>query len=234
MAHLCPFLLWRHPLSLRYSGRFLSSPRERFQARPFDEKTSMKYGYFDDAKREYVITNPRPRRNGSTTWGRCLSVVSSTTRGACSSVRAIPRSTASASTSRSSPASQCKGSTLYFRLREGSGYGFSRRSSSPRSTLMRNSSAMWGSATRAGSPSLRHPHRNHRVRSDRRAHLFVKMFAVTNETSAPLALDAIPVIEYTHLDALNAVHQCRLVSRRRWCPRRIATAATWCSRNMPS
>ena len=28
----------------------------------------MKFGYFDDANREYVITTPKPRFPGSTIW----------------------------------------------------------------------------------------------------------------------------------------------------------------------
>ena len=80
----------------------------------------MNYGYFDDEKREYVITNPRTPVKwinyiGTLAFGGFVDH----TGGRADLRQATRRSTASPSTSPRCPASDFKGETLYLRIRMG-------------------------------------------------------------------------------------------------------------------
>jgi len=163
----------------------------------------MPYGYFDDARREYVITNPKT----PVKWINYIGTLSfggfvDQTGGAliCKGdpslnriVKYIPQL----------PASHFNGETLYLRVRQADGcrvfspffvptldpldwyechvgMGYSRIASE-------------GYGLRAD-VTIFVPHGGDRVLSDIR---------LTNLTAAPLEVDAIPVVEYTHFDALK-------------------------------
>ncbi len=163
----------------------------------------MPYGYFDDARREYVITTPKT----PVKWINYIGTLSfggfvDQTGGAliCQGdpslnriVKYIPQL----------PASHFNGETLYLRVRQADGYrvfspffvptldpldwyechvgmGYSRIASE-------------GYGLRAD-VTIFVPHGGDRVLRDIR---------LTNLTAAPLEVDAIPVVEYTHFDALK-------------------------------
>ncbi len=163
----------------------------------------MPYGYFDDARREYVITNPKT----PVKWINYIGTLSfggfvDQTGGAliCQGdpslnriVKYIPQL----------PASHFNGETLYLRVRQADGcrvfspffvptldpldwyechvgMGYSRIASE-------------GYGLRAD-VTIFVPHGGDRVLRDIR---------LTNLTAAPLEVDAIPVVEYTHFDALK-------------------------------
>ena len=176
----------------------------------------MNYGYFDDKQREYVITNPRT----PTKWINYIGTLAfggfvDHTGGAliCAQDPALNRITRYIT---QFPASAFNGETLYLRtapLSPPRGAGgdeggvSSRPSSSPRSISTIATSATWAWATRASCPSstacarevtifvpLGEPADSHRE---------IRDIKITNISRKPIEVDAIPVVEYTHPDALK-------------------------------
>ncbi len=163
----------------------------------------MNYGYFDDENREYVITCPKTPVKwinyiGTLAFGGFVDH----TGGAliCKGDPALNRITKYIP---QLPASQFKGTTLYLRFREGSGYcvfspyfvptldPYSRYECHIGLGYTRIISEFYGIRTEAtifvplgGSQEIRD-------------------IRVTNLTDGVLELDAIPVVEYTHPDALK-------------------------------
>lgn len=164
----------------------------------------MKYGYFDDAKREYVITNPKTPVKwinyvGGLTFGGFVdqtggSLICKGDPALNRIVKYLPQA----------PASDFKGETLYLRFKQADG---SYKVFSPffvptldkydlyechvglgYSTYV---SEFYGIRTEV---TVFVPFGEHRV---------IRDIKVTNKTGKPLAIDAIPVIEYTHFDALK-------------------------------
>ena len=181
-------------------------PRERFQAGPFDEKTSMKYGYFDDPNREYVITNPKTpdqvdqlRGDAALRWVR-------RPHGRCSCcARAIRRSTASRKYIPQLPGSQFKGQHAVPALSRRRGLRSVLAALRAHARRLRELRVPRGARLHAAWITKFCGVRTEitRVRSDRRRRSTSQDVRITNETGEPLALDAIPVLEYTHFDALK-------------------------------
>lgn len=163
----------------------------------------MQYGYFDDAAREYVITNPRTPVKwinyiGTLEFGGFVDH----TGGAliCSKDPALNRICKYIS---QTPSSEFKGETLYLRLGRPEGY-----------TVF---SAFWVPTLgrydryecRVGLGYTRILFESHGIRTD--VTIFVPLGArceirdirVTNLSDHPVELDVIPVVEYTHPDALK-------------------------------
>jgi len=163
----------------------------------------MRYGDFDDDKREYVITNPRTPVKwinyiGTLAFGGFVDH----TAGAliCCQDPALNRITRYIA---QMPSSDFKGETLYLRMRRHNGYGvlspffvptldsFERYECHVGLGYMRIISEVCG------------------VRTD--AAIFVPLgqrceirdIRVTNVSDAPIELDLVPVVEYTHPDALK-------------------------------
>lgn len=163
----------------------------------------MQYGYFDDAAKEYVITNPRTPAKwinyiGTLRFGGFVDQ----TGGAllCAGdpslnriLKYIPQL----------PNSEPKGETLYLRIREEAGF----RILSPYFTPGLEEPESF--ACHVGLGYQRIVSRIHGIRTD--ALIFVpndrpvelRDIRITNERSDPVGIDAIPFVEYTHFDALK-------------------------------
>ena len=163
----------------------------------------MKYGYFDDEKKEYVITNPRT----PTKWINYIGTLAfggfvDHTGGAliCKGDPALNRITKYIP---QLPASQFKGTTLYLRFRQKDGYNvFSPFFVPTLDTYDRYECHVGLGYTRIVSEF-------YGIRTD--VTIFVPLdgsqmlqdVAITNVSGAPVEIDAIPVVEYTHFDALK-------------------------------
>ena len=163
----------------------------------------MKYGYFDDAKREYVITDPRTPTKwinyvGSLKFGGFVDH----TGGAllCKGDPALNRITKYIP---QLPASQWKGSTLYFRFPEGAGYKVFSPLYVPTLDPYEKFECHVGLGYTRWITKICGVRTEITVFVPTGEGVFVTDVQVTNETGKPLALDAIPVIEYTHFDALK-------------------------------
>jgi cellobiose phosphorylase len=163
----------------------------------------MEYGYFDDRNREYVITNPRTPVKwinyiGTLAFGGLVDH----TGGAllCKGDPALNRITKYIP---QLPASSFKGTTLYVRLREGDGY----RVFSPFYVPTLDSYDRY--QCRVGLGYTRIVSEFYRVRTE--VTIFVPIggrqeirdIRITNLSDRPLEVDLIPVVEYTHPDALK-------------------------------
>lgn len=164
----------------------------------------MQYGYFDNAAREYVITDPKTPVKwinyiGTLAFGGFVDH----TGGAllCKNDPALNRITKYIS---QMPASDFKGTTLYVRLKNpGGGYRvfspFFVPCLVPYETYechvglgySRFVSQVWG------------VHCEVTVFVPRGASCEVRRVRVTNNTGAPQQIDLVPVVEYTHFDALK-------------------------------
>jgi cellobiose phosphorylase len=165
----------------------------------------MKYGYFDDANREYVITDPKTPVKwinyvGTLAFGGFVDH----TGGAliCKGDPALNRITKYIS---QMPASDFKGETLYLRRHTPDGYQvfspffvpclvpFERFECRVGLGYSRFVSSVQGIETEvtvfvpSGADSARE----------------VRLVRVTNRSGGPVTLDAVPVVEYTHFDALK-------------------------------
>ena len=163
----------------------------------------MRYGYFDDRNREYVITNPKTPVKwinyvGSLAFGGIVDH----TGGAliCKGDPALNRITKYIP---QQPASEFKGTTLYLRFKHGGGYKVFSPYFVP--TLdpyelyechiglgyTRIISEFYGIRTEV---TIFVPLEDSRV---------IRDIQITNTSDQPLEVDAIPVVEYTHPDALK-------------------------------
>jgi cellobiose phosphorylase len=166
----------------------------------------MQYGHFDDAEREYVITNPKT----PTKWINYVGTLRfggfvDHTGGAllCKGDPALNRITKYIP---QLPASHFKGNALYLRA------------------AFEGGDRVWSPffvpalvpyesfACHVGLGYTRWVTKTHGVRTEITVFVpsgaaaeavFVQSVRVTNESSRPLAIDAIPVVEYTHPDALK-------------------------------
>ncbi len=161
------------------------------------------YGYFDDEKREYVITNPRTPVKwinyiGSLAFGGFVDH----TGGAliCRGDPALNRITQYIA---QLPASEFKGETLYLRLGEGSGY----RIFSPYWVPTLEAYDRYECHIGLGYSRFICEYRGLRSEitvfvppGDARE---IRDIRLTNLSMRPLNVDAIPVVEFTHPDALK-------------------------------
>jgi len=162
----------------------------------------MRYGYFDD-EREYVITNPRTPVKwinyvGTLEFGGFVDH----TGGAliCKGDPALHRITKYIA---QLPSSEFKGETLYLRFREGEGY----RVFSPYFVPTLDRYDRYECHVRLGYTRI--VSEFYRLRTE--VIIFVPLggdreirdVRITNLSDRPLAVDAIPVVEYTHPDALK-------------------------------
>ena len=163
----------------------------------------MHYGYFDDDKREYVITNPKTPVKwinyvGTLAFGGFVDH----TGGAliCKQDPALNRITKYIA---QMPASEFKGETLYVRLKQGERW----RIFSPYFVPTLDPYDIY--ECHVGLGYMRIDSRFYGIRTD--VTVFVPMgescvirdIKVTNVSDAPAEVDVVPVVEYTHPDALK-------------------------------
>ncbi len=163
----------------------------------------MQYGYFDDASREYVITNPRTPVKwinyvGTLAFGGIVDHTGGVL--ICKGDPALNRITRYIP---QLPGADFKGSTLYLRIRKDVGYRiFSPFFVPTLDSLDRYECHVGMGYTRIVSESCG-------IRTEdlffvpRGDHRLIQDVRVTNISGAALAVDAIPVVEYTHFDALK-------------------------------
>jgi len=189
----------------------------------------MQYGYFDDAKREYVITNPRT----PTKWINYIGTLAfggfvDHTGGAliCAQDPALNRITKYIA---QMPASDFKGETLYVRIQiPSSALPLTKEGSTPFALPGTRSGAGDEGSYRIFSPFFvptldpydlyechvglgytRIVSKFHSIRTE--ATIFVPLgesrvirdINITNASDAPIEVDVIPVVEYTHPDSLK-------------------------------
>ncbi|MBE0690511.1 MAG: glycosyl transferase, partial [Anaerolineae bacterium] len=165
----------------------------------------MKYGYFDDARREYIITNPKTPAKwinylGTLAFGGLIDhtggmLMCKGDPGLNRILKYIPQM----------PGSDFKGSTLYLRFKTGEGDAYKIFSPYFVPTLdpydvfechvglgyTRIVSEVYGIRTES---TFFVPQGDERVIWD---------MTVTNVSDAPLEVDLVPVVEYSHFDALK-------------------------------
>ncbi|HEY4159225.1 MAG TPA: hypothetical protein VGM29_14050, partial [Polyangiaceae bacterium] len=163
----------------------------------------MKYGYFDDANREYVITNPKTPVKwinyvGTLGFGGFVDHTGGLLL--CKGDPALNRITKYIP---QLPGSQFKGQTLYLRTPAGDGY----QVFSP--FFVPTLDAYDKFECRVGLGYSKFLHEAYGIRTElvifvpTGESLLVQEVRVTNLRKEPLELDAIPVTEYTHFDALK-------------------------------
>ena len=163
----------------------------------------MQYGYFDDAKREYVITNPMTPVKwinyiGTLAFGGFVDHTGGSLL--CKQDPALNRITKYIP---QLPASEFKGETLYLRIPQGHGYkvfspffvptldSYDRFECHIGLAYTRIVSEFYGIRADV---TIFVPLDDHRVLRDIR---------ITNLRALPLSIDVIPVVEYSHFDALK-------------------------------
>jgi cellobiose phosphorylase len=163
----------------------------------------MPYGYFDDEHREYVITNPKtPVRWINYVGTLAFGGIVDHTGGAliCKGDPALNRITKYIP---QLPSSEFKGTTLYLRFKQGDGY----RVFSPCFVPTLNPYDLY--ECHVGLGYTRIVSEFYGIRTE--VAIFVPLgggqevrdIRITNLSDQPLEIDAIPVVEYTHFDALK-------------------------------
>ncbi|MEA5078308.1 MAG: hypothetical protein VB013_07025 [Anaerolineaceae bacterium] len=163
----------------------------------------MRYGYFDDAAREYVITDPRT----PVKWVNYIGTLEfggyvDQTGGAllCRKDPALNRITKYIT---QMPSSDFKGEGLYLRLHEGQGF----KVFSP--FYVPTLDAFDRYEARVGLGYTRYISEFYGIRSQitvfvpENGQVEIRQVQITNLRAEPARLDAIPVVEYTHPDALK-------------------------------
>ncbi len=163
----------------------------------------MQYGYFDDASREYIITNPKTPTKwinylGTLAFGGFIDhtggmLMCRRDPGLNRILKYIPQL----------PASDFRGSTLYLRFKTNDGY----RVFSPYFTPTLDPYTLY--ECHVGLGYTRIISEFYRIRTD--STFFVPEgeervlwdIKITNLADVPLEIDAIPVVEYSHFDALK-------------------------------
>jgi len=181
----------------------------------------MDYGFFDDERREYVITNPKTPVKwinyvGTLAFGGLVDH----TGGAliCAGDPALNRITRYLALL---PASAFKGQTLYLRLREPAGY----RVFSPFFVPTLEPCERY--ECHVGLGYMRIVSECCGLRSDVTLFVppgdsrFIQDITVTNVSAHALEVDAIPVVEYTHPDALKQITNAD------WVPQTMQSRACW-------
>jgi len=163
----------------------------------------MKYGYFDDANREYVITNPRTPTKwinyvGTLEFGGFVDQT-----GGALICRGDPTFNRITKYIQQNPSSDFKGETLYLRLHNESGYKVFSPFFVPTLDKLDKFECHVGlSYSRIVSEFCG-------LRTDvtifvpNKQHCEIREIRVTNISKRPISADAIPVVEYTHPDALK-------------------------------
>jgi len=163
----------------------------------------MQYGYFDDEHREYVITNPKtPVKWINYVGTLAFGGIVDHTGGAliCKEDPALNRITKYIS---QLPSSEFKGETLYLRFKQGEGY----KVFSPYFVPTLDRYDLY--ECHVGLGYTRIVSEFYGIRTE--ATIFVpsggsreiRDIRITNVSDQPLEIDAIPVVEYTHFDALK-------------------------------
>ncbi len=163
----------------------------------------MNYGHFDDERREYVITDPRTPVKwinyvGTLAFGGFVdqtggSLICKGDPALNRIVKYLPQR----------PAAEFNGETLYLRLHEEGGY----RIFSPYFTPTLDAYDRY--ECRVGLGYTRIVSEFYGIRTDvtifvpRNGEQLIRRIVVTNLRDAPVDIDAIPVVEYTHFDALK-------------------------------
>ena len=181
----------------------------------------MNYGYFDDPNREYVITNPRT----PTKWINYIGTLQfggfvDQTGGAliCKTDPTFNRITKYI---QQMPSSDFKGETLYLRIKQGNGY----KVFSP--FFVPTLDAFDKYECRVGLGYTRILSESHGIRTEvtifvpTHAAVEVRDIRITNVSDKPLAIDAIPLLEYTHPDALKQFTNAD------WIPQTMTSKAIW-------
>jgi len=163
----------------------------------------MDYGYFDDERREYVITNPKT----PTKWINYIGTLAfggfvDHTGGAliCKEDPALNRITKYIT---QLPSAEFKGETLYLRFREGQGF----KVFSPFFVPTLDPYDLY--ECHVGLGYTRIVSEFYGIRTEvtifvpRGSSQEIRDIRITNISSRPLEIDAIPVVEYTHPDALK-------------------------------
>ncbi len=163
----------------------------------------MRYGYFNDRTREYVITDPRtPVKWINYVGALAFGGIVDHTGGAliCRGDPALNRLTKYIP---QLPSSEFKGETLYIRLRQGSGYSVF----SPYFVPTLNAFKRY--ECHVGLGYSRFVSQAHDIRTETTvfvpldSHTLIRDIRITNVSSRPLDIDVIPVVEYSHPDALK-------------------------------
>jgi len=165
----------------------------------------MKYGYFDDRHREYVITNPRTPVKwinyvGTLGFGGFVDHTGGLLL--CKGDPALNRITKYIP---QLPGSQFKGQTLYLRLHDGERGGFQTFSPLFVPTL----DEYQRFECRVGLGYSRFTTEFHGIRTELTVFvpsnegILVQQVRVTNLRANAVTLDAVPLVEYTHFDALK-------------------------------
>lgn len=163
----------------------------------------MKYGYFDDAANEYVVTNPCT----PTKWINYIGTLQfggfvDHTGGAllCAGDPALNRISKYIP---QLPSSQPRGETLYLRLRENGGYTLITPWYTPGLRTMDSYEC------HVGLGYQRLVSRCCGIRTEvlvfipTDSPVEIRQITITNERDAAVEIDAVPVVEYTHFDALK-------------------------------
>ncbi|MDF3070151.1 MAG: carbohydrate binding protein [Polyangiaceae bacterium] len=163
----------------------------------------MKYGHFDDSAREYVIENPKTPVKwinylGSLRFGGFVDHTGGLLL--CKGDPALNRITKYIP---QLPSSQLKGHTLYLRLRTAEGF----KTLSP--LFVPTLEPLDKYECRVGLGYTRFVSEIAGVRAEvtlfvpTGSEVLVEDITITNVSAAPLTVDAIPLVEYTHFDALK-------------------------------
>lgn len=179
----------------------------------------MKYGHFDDANREYVITNPKTPVKwtnyvGTLAFGGLVDHTGGSL--ICKGDPALNRITKYIP---QLPSSDFKGETLYLRIKEKGGY----KVFSPFYVPTLDPYEKY--ECRVGLGYQRIVSEMHGIRTD--VTIFVppgenvvlRDIKLTNIGNAPVELDAVPVVEFTHFDALKQYTNAD------WCPQTMTVDA---------
>lgn len=163
----------------------------------------MQYGYFDDGRREYVITNPKtPVKWINYVGTLAFGGIVDHTGGAliCKEDPALNRITKYIP---QLPSSEFKGETLYLRFKQGEGY----KVFSPYFVPTLDPYDLY--ECHVGLGYTRIVSEFYGIRTEMTVFVplgdsqVIRDIQITNISDQPLEIDAIPVVEYTHFDALK-------------------------------
>ncbi len=188
---------------------------------PTPPTSKMKYGYFDDTANEYVVTNPCT----PTKWINYIGTLQfggfiDHTGGAllCAGDPALNRITKYIP---QLPGSEPRGETLYLRIRSSHGYELV----TPWFTPGLKEMDLFECHVGLGYQRLISKRDGIRtevlvfVPTD--APVEIRQITVTNERDQPVEVDAVPVVEYTHFDALKQFTNAD------WVPQTMTSKAEW-------
>jgi cellobiose phosphorylase len=179
------------------------------------------YGYFDDDKREYVITDPKI----PTKWINYIGTLEfggfvDHTGGAllCAGDPALNRISKYMP---QLPASSPKGTTLYLRIRGDNGYELVSPYFTPCLHPMEAYECRVGLGYQRFNTVVRGLRTEVTVFVPPGARFEIRDIRVTNERTVPVDLDLIPFVEYTHYDALKQYTNAD------WVPQTMVSDACW-------